>query len=62
MIGKFSGFFSTLGVMILTGIANKCGRLTKVKKVEQFIMASFYLDFLCKNVVVFFCFYTQGTL
>ena len=29
-----------LGVTLLTGLANKCGRLTKVKKVEQFIMVS----------------------
>ncbi|XP_057317480.1 sodium/hydrogen exchanger 2-like isoform X2 [Hydractinia symbiolongicarpus] len=35
----FITIYRAIGVTILTGIANRCGRLTKVKKVEQFIMS-----------------------
>ncbi|XP_066910267.1 sodium/hydrogen exchanger 3-like [Clytia hemisphaerica] len=35
----FITVYRAIGVTMLTFVANKCGRLTKVKKVEQFIMS-----------------------
>jgi len=35
----FITVFRAMGIVVLTGVANRFGRLSKVKKVEQFIMA-----------------------